>query len=107
MDNISHERLTEALREHAAEFLSRESNRASLLTVTRTELDKEGSHATIFFTVYPETMEKQALDFAKRMRSDLYEYVSQKLPHRHIPNLDVAIDRGEKYRQHLDELTKE
>ena len=48
------ERQAEALRTAAAEFLAREANRNSLITVTRTELSEDGKRAIVYITVFPE-----------------------------------------------------
>lgn len=98
------ERLKEALRETAAEFLSREANRQSLITVTETYLSDDSKRAQIFITVLPDSQEQAALDFCQRSRGEFAEYFSKRVK-AHVPHVEFVIDKGEKMRQRLDELT--
>lgn len=90
----------------AQDFFQRESSGASLITVTRAEVSPDMQHGTIFITAIPEEKEPAALDFAKRMRSELRHTVMKRLPVKTIPFFDVEIDYGEKNRQHVDELLR-
>lgn len=90
----------------AQDFFQRESSGASLITVTRTEVSPDMRHATIFITALPESKETAALDFAKRMRSDLRHVVMKRLPVKVIPFFEIEIDYGEKNRQHIDSLLR-
>ena len=101
------ERLKEILHDLGARFLSMNGNKSSLLTVTKVELTRDGKHATIFFTVFPEDFEKTALEFAKRKRSELKEFVKENSKLGRIPLLDFEIDFGEKNRQKIDSLLDE
>jgi ribosome-binding factor A len=94
------------LRSIAQDFFQRESSGASLITVTRAEVTANLKSATIYITVLPESKEAAALDFAKRMRSDLRESVKKKLPIKVIPFFDIEIDYGEKNRVHISELLR-
>ncbi len=100
-------RLEEQLKMHAAAFLEYEGNKSSLLTVTGIEMTDGGKTATILFTVFPDTMEKTALEFAKRKRSEFRKYIRDHSAINRIPHLDFGIDRGEKNRQRIEELTRE
>ncbi len=101
------ERVKEILRDLGARFLELNANKSSLLTVTRVELTKDRKHATIFFTVFPDNLEKTALEFAKRKRSEFKEFVIEKSSLGRVPNLDFQIDEGEKNRQRIDSLLNE
>jgi len=101
------ERLTEQLKNLAAEFLRYHGNLTSLITVTNVMLSKDEKSATIFFTVFPDSYEKTALEFAKRKRSEFKQYIRDKSVIGRIPFIDFAIDVGEKNRQRIDELTTE
>ncbi len=90
----------------AQDFFQRESSGASLITVTRAEVSPDMQHATIFITAIPEEKEPAALDFAKRMRSELRHTVMKRLPVKVIPFFEVEIDYGEKNRQHVDSLLR-
>ncbi|MFA6608387.1 MAG: ribosome-binding factor A [Candidatus Paceibacterota bacterium] len=90
----------------AQDFFQRESSGASLITVTRAEVSADMKHATIFITVLPESKEAAALDFAKRMRSELRHKVMKRLPVKVIPFFEVELDYGEKNRLHVEELLR-
>lgn len=90
----------------AQDFFQRESSGLSLITVTRAEISPDMHRGTIFITVLPEEKEDAALDFAKRMRSELRHTVMKKLPIKVIPFFEIEIDYGEKNRQHVDALLR-
>ena len=90
----------------AQDFFQRESSGLSLITVTRAEVSADMRHGTIFITVLPESKEDAAINFAKRMRSELRHYVMKRLPVKVIPFFEVEIDYGEKNRQHIDALLR-
>ena len=90
----------------AQDFFQRESSGASMITVTRTDISRDMKHGTIFITVLPEDKEDAAINFAKRMRSELRHYVMKRLPVKVIPFFEVEIDYGEKNRLHVDELLR-
>ena len=48
------ERVAEQLQTLAAQFLEIESDRTTMITVTRVSLSKDFKNATVYFTVYPE-----------------------------------------------------
>jgi ribosome-binding factor A len=96
MNDNWNERMGSRVREVAAEFLAREANRNSLITVTRAELSENGRRCNIFIT---------ALKFANRNRRELSEFFKKRVkgvP----PRIEFVIDRGEKNRQRLDELSE-
>ena len=116
------ERLREILHDLGARFLSQNSNESSLLTVTGAEVSRDEKRATIFFTVFPKSafggsgdraetarfsqkqLEKTALEFAKRKRSQFKEFVKENSRLGKIPQMDFEIDLGEKNRQKIDNL---
>ncbi len=102
--SIRDERIKETLRDLGARFLMQDGNGSSLLTVTSVVLRGNGKYATIFFTVFPEKLEKTALEFAKRKRSEFKQFVKDNSRLGIIPQLDFEIDLGEKNRQKIDEL---
>ncbi len=101
------EKLKELLREFAAEYFSRESNRQSLITVTGVDVEARGALATILITVLPESAEEGALGFIHRQLTDFREYVMTKARLMRVPYFAVSIDKGEKNRQRMDEIAKE
>ncbi len=82
MDNA---KVAAALKHTAAAFVNRESNRRSLITVTRVELDVRGRVATIFVSIYPEEQARAALDFLNRSREDFSAFVREQISMRALP----------------------
>ena len=95
------------IKDAAADFLNKESNRTSLITVTRANISKDFRNATVFFTVFPDDQQEQVLHFARRKRADFKAYLKSHLRLRRIPFVDFEIDFGEKHRQRLDEVSRE
>lgn len=106
MSSSREQKLKDVIKEAAAEFLQRESNHTSLLTVTDVSLSDRGNQSTIFFTVLPQDKEKGALDFAKRKRAEFREFFKSRARMRALPFFDFEIDNGEKNRQKIDEIAR-
>ena len=99
------EKIAEALRQTAAEFLAREAGPQSLITVTATRISEDGRRGLIFITVLPESAEESALNFAQRNRAELSELFKKHIKGVSLPHIEFRIDLGEKSRQRLDELS--
>ena len=104
--SIRGEKISEALREVAAEFLSREAGRLSLITVTAVRMSEDGRRGRIYITVLPESSEASALSFANRNRGELSTFFKKRVRGVQAPFVEFLIDRGEKDRQKLDELSQ-
>lgn len=104
MSEIRNERVASLLMKYAADFVERVSNRNSIITITNIEISDDLKEATLFFTVFPDSYEGTALEFLKRQRSDLRNYVKGKWKAKFLPFFDFEIDKGEKNRQRIDEL---
>ena len=100
------EKLSELLRICAADFLQRESNQTSLITVTRVMISNKGKNAEVLFTVFPEDKETEAIEFTKRKAEEFRKYVSSHVRTRIIPFFRFGIDKGEKNRQNLDLISR-
>ena len=100
------ERMRKLIGQLTAEFLSKNSNRASLITVTNTVLSADRKNATVLITVLPEREVEKALQFAKRKRSEIRSYLHEHAKFPFLPLLDINIDKGEKNRQRIDELSR-
>ena len=100
------EKLKDLIMKVAAEFMQRESNYTSIITITHVEVADRGQRATIYFTVLPESKEKGAIGFAKRSRAEFREFFASKARMRALPFFDFEIDMGEKNRQHIDEISR-
>ncbi|MEK7104659.1 MAG: ribosome-binding factor A [Patescibacteria group bacterium] len=101
------EKVANFLKELSAQFLEHESNGTSLITVTSCNVSPDLKRGTIFITVLPDEKEHDALDFAKRKRGELRNYIKKNMQTKVIPFIDIEIDRGEKNRQKIDELLRE
>ncbi|MFZ3015853.1 MAG: ribosome-binding factor A [Minisyncoccia bacterium] len=104
---LRNEKIAQFVKELSAQFLGREMNNTSLITVTSCTTSPDLKRATIFITVLPESKEKPALDFAKRKRGELREFLKKNMETKIIPFIDIEIDKGEKNRQKIDELLRE
>jgi ribosome-binding factor A len=105
MDNRD-EKLKDLIKKIAAEYMQRESNYTSIITITNVEVGDRGRNATIYFTVLPDSKEKGAIGFAKRSRAEFREFFASKARMRALPFFDFEIDKGEKNRQHIDEISR-
>lgn len=99
------EQKEELLAHVAAEFVNLESNRESLITVTRASLSADEKKAVIFISVLPDRLEDSALHFLKRKRPELRAFAQKKTRVRVLPFFDFEIDYGEKNRQDIDRLS--
>lgn len=100
------EKVANILKELAAQFLEREANNTSLVTVTQCDVSPDLKRATIFISVLPDEKEHDALDFAKRKRGEMRDFFKKNMQIKVIPFVDVKIDLGEKNRQKIDELLR-
>ena len=91
--------------ELANDFLNRESNRESLVTITYADISPNLKKSTIYFTAFPENKENTALEFLKRKRSEFREFVRDHSKLRVLPVFDFEIDLGEKNRQRIEEIS--
>ncbi|MDE2172730.1 MAG: hypothetical protein KGJ33_02190 [Patescibacteria group bacterium] len=106
MSALKDNKLRELIRELAAEYFSRVSNSYnSLITVTAVETFSRGSKARILVTVMPVAQEEAALSFLHRQLGEFRGFVMERARLMRVPFFEVAIDRGEKNRQRLDEIS--
>jgi len=107
MNDIRNNRIAEILHDLGAKFLNEENNGSSLLTVTSVTLSPDEKRATILFTVFPDTFEKTALEFAKRKRSEFKQYIKDHSKLGKIPMVDFEIDLGEQHILKIESLLNE
>jgi ribosome-binding factor A len=105
MNLQKHNRLAEYIREVAAQYLVREANHDSLITVTGVELSDKETKARILISVLPTEKEADALEFTERKANDMRLYFMKKVRIRRAPRFSFAIDLGEKNRQRIDEIS--
>lgn len=105
-DKHKKEKVVEVLSHAAAEFIQRESNRNSLITVTNVALSSDFQKSTIFVTIFPENQENAGMDFLTRNLGEFRIFVKQKTRLRNIPWFDFKLDDGEKSRQRVEEISQ-
>ncbi len=98
-------RLLDLIRDMAAEFLQRESNRTRMITVTRVESSKAVDEMYIYISIFPTEGESAALKFAQKKAGEFRNYVSEKTKGKTLPRFVFMLDLGEKNRQRIEELT--
>lgn len=88
---IKDERLISAIHTAAAEFINRESNRRSLITVTRVTMPDE-KHAHIFVSVFPQKDAKAVVDFLQRQHKEFLAFIKKTVKMHFIPNMSFLLD---------------
>ncbi len=104
MTSARQDKMRQLLREIIANFFARESGPRSLITVTDVTISPDFKRATVYITTIPESEENNALDFAKRKRTDLRDFIADTAKLRTLPVFEIKIDEGERNRQRIDEL---
>lgn len=98
------EKITDIIKETASQFIQKESNKDSMITVTRVELSSDLKKAIVLFTVLPEHKEEAVIDFLKRNRGEFRLYFDKNTRIGQLPWFDFEIDEGEKSRQKIDTI---
>ncbi|MFH0804061.1 MAG: hypothetical protein V1896_00450 [Candidatus Zambryskibacteria bacterium] len=101
------EKSASLLGKFASEYFLLESNKDSLMTVTKTDVLDKGRRAVVFFTALPKEKEVEALEFAKRRERDFRRFIMGKKSFGFAPRITFCIDEGEHNRQRIDELLNE
>lgn len=104
---LRQDKVKEELKHLAATFIAAESNKTSLITVTDCDITPDLKQAKVYVTVMPEDKEADTLNFLKRQRKSLREYVKVRTKMRVLPFFEIEIDMGEKHRQRIDDLLRE
>ena len=98
--------VAETIAHRAADFFARESNRLSLVTVTRADVSPDLKNVTIFISVLPADKEEEVLHFARRNSTEFRNYLKQHSQLKFLPHIVFELDFGEKNRQRIDDLTR-
>jgi ribosome-binding factor A len=106
MKEVRKEKKAEVLHRLAAKFVVEEATPASLITITRVELNPSGKDAKIFFTTLPDDKQETAEKFLVRKTPEFKKYVRDNSRIGIIPHLTFKIDFGERNRQRLDEISQ-
>jgi ribosome-binding factor A len=99
-------RIQEMIQHSAAEYIQRESNSNSMITVTNVSISQDFQKCVIFVTVFPEDLEDKALEFLRRNLHELRDHVQDHTRIKHVPWFSFEIDAGEKKRQRIDEISR-
>ncbi|KND51807.1 MAG: Ribosome-binding factor A [Parcubacteria bacterium C7867-001] len=105
--SIRDDRANSILIHLAAEYISREAGRGTLITPTRAEFASDRKNATIYVSVFPDGEEEHVLAFLIRHQDLFRDYLKQQARFPILPRVRFAIDYGEKNRQHLDDISKD
>ncbi len=100
-------RTKEIIRKIASEYIARESNHASLITITEVNFSYEDNRALIMISVLPEHKTPAVVDFLNRRRNDIREYIMKNSRIGRVPFFSFENDLGEKNRQKIDLLSIE
>ena len=97
-------KLQEVIRQVVSEYINKETNKTSLITITKVDITPNLSKCDIYVSVFPEESEESALNFLKRKRREVKNTIKHKMNLRRIPFIDFGIDLGEKNRQKMEKL---
>ncbi len=104
MINSKLERINKEMRKLFASFIERESNKESLVTVTRCIISNDRKNIDVMISVYPTEHEEKVIQFLNRRKWDARDYMKKRIQTRVIPFVHFKIDVGEKNRQKIDQL---
>ncbi len=90
--------------ELTATFIREEANTNPLITVTDVHMSPSSQDVKVFFTTIPDNKEGDALIFLMRKAGELRQYLKKNARLKFIPHIVFEIDRGERHRQHIDEI---
>lgn len=98
------EKMNKELAKLFATFIERESNKTSLITVTRCDISPNFKNVIVYLSVLPTDKEESVINFMNRRKWDARDYVKKNLNTRVIPFVEFKIDSGEKNRIRITEL---
>ncbi len=104
MLNNKLEKINKEMKKLFAQFIERESNKESLVTVTRCEISSDRKNIDVFISVFPQDKENLVINFLDRRKWDARDYIKKRIQTRIIPFVNFKIDAGEKNRQKIDQL---
>lgn len=104
MQNSKQERINKEMKKLFANFIEKESNKESLVTVTRCIISSDRKNIEVMVSIYPTDHEKKVINFLDRRKWDARDYMKKRIQTRVIPFVHFKIDTGEKNRQKIDKL---
>ena len=106
MPSLRQIKVAEAIAHSAGEFIVRNANKNSLITVTHADVSPDLLNVTVFVSVMPESAERPAIAYLKRERSEFRNYLKEHMRMKSIPTVEFELDIGEKNRQLVDDLMR-
>ncbi len=100
------DRAVSILLENVGRYIAREAGRETLITPTRATFSRDRKNATIYVSVFPEGQDGKALEFLMRHKDLFRNELKKTTRFTRLPFIRFELDRGERARQHLDEVTK-
>ena len=101
------EKLPELLKRLAAEFIEREYNSPSLVTVTGANISTNQKNVDILYTVLPDKDEGVVKKFLDLNNNNFIEFIDSHARIGRMPSIRFLLDIGEKNRQRIEEISKE
>lgn len=101
------QKVSEVLRRSAALFIERESNHDALISVTHVEISPDMKNAKIFISVMPDSKAPGVVDFLTRKMKEFRQEFKKESRTSVLPFFSVFEDKGEKHRQHIEELSRQ
>lgn len=86
------DRIVSALHTAAAQFINRESNRRSLVTVTRVELLEGEKNANVFVSVFPQKDTHAVMDFLSRQHGEFMIFLKKSVKLPMVPRVSFLPD---------------
>ena len=92
MRTNTNERLISAIHTAAADFINRESNRRSLITVTHVDLAEGDKNARVFVSVFPKEQSHAAIDFLERQKDEFRVFLREHVKFHTLPHVSFLLD---------------
>ena len=105
-DGLKNEKLRREIARQAGNFILNNSNHTSLITATNVVIASNGTSGLVLISVIPTHKETAALEFLKRQEREFSHYLKANIKTGFIPHFKFEIDKGEKNRQLIEEISK-
>ena len=73
------EKLNKELQKAFGDFIERESNKNSLITVTRCDIAPDLHNVIVYISVFPNDSEDKVIDFLNRRKWDARDYIKKRV----------------------------
>lgn len=105
-ENLKSDKLRREISRQAGIFILNSTNHTSLITATNIVISPNGKTGLVLISVIPEHKEKAALDFLKRQEREFTRFLKNNIKTAFVPHFKFEIDKGEKNRQRIEEISK-